>query len=175
MSRASTLVPSARRRVALRARGDLVARRMSIQGQGCWAVKDPLSLRYFHLRDEEHWVLQQLDGRSSLSSIQSLFAERFAPRRLSLRELQSFVARLYEEGLVVSDAPDQGDQLRKKALRERRRRLLQAVANPLAIRFRGIDPDRFLSWLLSACGWMFSPWFLAGCVLLIVGALALVA
>jgi len=43
----------------------------------------------------------------------------------------------------------------------------------LAIRFRGIDPESFLSWLYPRVRWFYSPWLLGGYLLLVVSALLL--
>src|SRR5262245_12528104 len=163
------------RRLALRRRHDIVAVPQVFSGQRIWAVKDPVTLRYFHLRDEEYWVWQTLDGTASLGSIQERFEVQFAPRRLTFAQLQAFLGVLHQEGLILADAPGQTDELLKRSRTLRRRRLLGALSNVLAIRFRGIDPERFLDWLLARLGWLFSGWTLALCLGVVAAALYLVA
>src|SRR5437016_4081548 len=129
------------RTLALRRRRDLVAVPQMFSGQRYWAVKDPVALRYFHLRDEEYQVLQGLDGFASLADIQQEFERRFAPRRLSYAQLQSFLGQLHQEGLILADAPGQAGELLERARTKRRQNLIAALANVLAIRFRGVDPQ----------------------------------
>src|SRR5205807_4765197 len=44
----------------------------------------------------------------------------------------------------------------------------------LALRFRGVDPQRFLNRLAPACGWIFSRWFFAASLMFMATALGLV-
>ncbi len=145
-----------------------------MRGRPQWAVKDPLSLRFFQLREEEYFVLQMLDGRTSIDEIQARFERRFAPRRLEPRRLQAFLGRLHEDGLILSDLPDQGTELRLRRGRLVRKDWIETLTNLLALRFRGVDPSRFLRWLAPLCGWMFSRWVAAIYALFVMAAILLV-
>ena len=137
----------------------------------CWSVQDPLALRNYQLRDEEQFVLSQLDGRTSLEEIQARFHTRFMPRRVSAQQLHWFLAMLHREGLVLSDATGQGAQLLQRNVRLRRIQRWARAANLLAIRFRGINPDPILQRFYPLCRWMFSRWCVAGSFALILSAL----
>ncbi len=169
------LVSGLERRLALRRRQDIIAVPQLFSGQRLWAVKDPVTLRYFHLREEEYWVWQALDGQSSLADIQERFESRFAPHRLTYPQLQSFLGVLHQEGLILADAPGQTAELLKRGSALRRKKLLAALSNVLAIRFRGIDPQRFLDWLLARLGWLISRWTLAACFSIVAAAMYLIA
>ena len=166
---------AATRRVALRVRPDLSVHEQRYGPDRYWVVKDPVALTYFHLREEEHAILQMLDGRTSLAEIKRRFEEAFAPLQMSFEQLQAFLGRLHQSGLVLSEAPGQDEQLLLRRGRRRHRELIQSVSNLLAIRFPGLDPEPFLRWLYPKCRWLFSFWFLAGCLLLAVCAATLVA
>jgi putative peptide zinc metalloprotease protein len=163
------------RPLELAMRHDLSVHPLRFSGRNYWGIKDPVALRYFQLRDEEYYVLRQLDGRTSLDQIKQRFERQFAPRRLDLRHLQSFLGMLHRQGLIVSLSPGQGDQLLERRTKQRRRERLGAFSNPLAIRFRGIDPEPILRWLLPLFGWFFSRWAAAGVALLALAAATLVA
>jgi len=162
------------RRVALRMRPDLSVHPQQFGPDRYWVVKDPVALTYFHLREEEHAILRMLDGQTSLAEIKRRFEEAFAPLQMSVEQLQAFLGRLHRSGLVLSDAPGQGEQLLLRRGRRRRQELIQSFSNLLAIRFRGVDPEPFLRWLYPKCRWLFSFWFLAGCLALAVCAGTLV-
>jgi putative peptide zinc metalloprotease protein len=170
MSTSSTVRP-----LPLRMRPDLVIRPIWHGARRYWVVKDPLAIRFYHLRDEEHAVLEMLDGRHSLADVQRQFERRFAPHRISPEQLQSFLGMLHREGLVLADGPRQADELLARAARARRRAFWQALASPLAIRFRGIDPTRLVNWLYDDFRWLFSPGYLALVALLALAALVLCA
>jgi len=166
---------AASRRLALRMRADLKVRPLIVLGRRNWGVKDPVSLAYFRLRDEEYAVLEMLDGHASSDEIIERFNRRFAPRRLGPQQLQSFLARLHTDGLVVSDAAGQGAHLIARGQTERRRRLTTNLSNPLAIRFPGFDPTWLLDRMAPLGRWIFAPWAVLGAVALGIAALVLVA
>ena len=176
MTGSSTFSGSALTRpLALRRRPDLQYRAQEIDGRRQWAVKDPISLEYFHLRDEEYAILQMLDAKTSLQEIQTRFSQMFAPLQLSLERLQSFLANLYRQGLLLADAGGQGEQLLNRFAKERRADIINRVTGILSIRFRGVDPQRLLDWLYPKCRWMFSTGAMLSAVLLVVAAMTLVA
>ena len=97
--------------LGLRARGDLESRAQRFGHARYWAVKDPVSLKYYHLRDEEYAVLTMLDGRTSWDDIRRQFNRAFAPRQIALDELHGFVATLHRYGLLLAESSGQGEQL----------------------------------------------------------------
>ncbi len=163
---------AAARPLALIKRADLVVFAQAFGGRTYLGIKDPLALRYYHLRPEEYFVLQQLDGRTSAEQIQAAFEREFAPRKLGFRQLQSFCSLLYREGLVVADTAGQGDLLLQQRRTACRRQLLDRFGNLLALRFRGLDPEWLLNWLYPKVRWLFSPWAFAAWLLLVVSAAA---
>ena len=137
-------------------RPDLAVQRQSWQGREYWLVKDPLTLKYYRFENEEFAILEMLDGRASVAEICEQFAARFAPERIRPAELLQLVANLHRSHLVIADAAGQGEQLRGRQHDQRRKALFAFLSNLLAIRFKGIDPDRFLTWLNGHVGWLFS-------------------
>ncbi len=162
------------RPLPLRRRPDLTIVPQKYGQHRYWLVKDPISLQYFHLRDEEHAILEMLDGQTGLAEIKTRFEKRFAPYRLPLETAHAFLGRLHECGLLLSSTPGQGEQLLQRADLGRRRRRLAAFANVLAIRFRGIDPPTLLKAVAARCGWLFSPAALILAILLMLAAAAAV-
>lgn len=158
----------------LRRRRDLEVRALSYERRRVWGLKDPVAMRYFQLEEEEFWIFERLDGRLGLTQIQAEFERAFAPKRLDIHMLQSFVRQLHGEGLILSDAPGQGDVLttRRAELRKQERR--SAWLNPLMIRFRGVDPERALRAIYPEVRFLFSRAALTAYLLLIACALLLV-
>ena len=68
---ADSLLSSSARPLPIRKRPDLLAQRQRYEGEVYWVVKDPVGLNYFRFQEEEFFILNQLDGRSSLDEIKA--------------------------------------------------------------------------------------------------------
>ena len=170
-----SLLSSSARKLPIRKRADLVARRQHYLGRAYWVVKDPVGLAYYRFQEEEFAILQMFDGKISLDEIKERFEADFPPQKITLEELQQFLGMLHRSGLVVVDMPGQGHQLRKRRDERKRKMLLAAASNILCIRFKGFDPERFLNWLYPRVRWAFSPVAVFLCCMLALSAVTLVA
>ena len=155
-------------------RGDLIHVRQTWQGRDYWIIKDPLTLRFFRFEEEEFALLRLLDGQRSADQIRREFADRFAPQKITNRELFQFLGSLHRSSLLITDAAGQAGQLMQRARDQRRRELKSKLGNALAIRLRGFDPDGFLNGLNRYLGWIFSPFMLGTSGLFVFSALILV-
>ncbi len=163
----------AERPLGLRRRPDLLIQPQQYGPEQYWLVKDPVAARYFHLAAEEHAILSMLDGQISLEQLKRRFEAAFAPLQITVEQLHAFLGRLHNLGLLLADAFGQGEQLLERLATSRRRNRFAAVGNVLAIRFPGVDPDPLLRWLYPKCRWLFSTWFLAACLALVIAAIGL--
>lgn len=170
----TSIVSSSSRKLSIRARPDLKARRQRYQGRIYWVVKDPVGLQYFRFEEEEFAVLQMLDGQSSLEEIAERFEREFPPQTIRVEELQNFIGMLHRSGLVLSDATGQGVQLKKRRDEKKRKELIQAVSNILSFRMRGIDPERILNAMYPWVRWFFTVPATVCALLLALSALTLV-
>jgi putative peptide zinc metalloprotease protein len=152
---ADSLVSSSSRPLTLRMRPDLSSRRVRYHGQTYWVVKEPIGLNYFRFHEEEYAILCMMDGNSSLESIKERFEAEFTPQKITFQDLQQFIGMLHRSGLVVSDAIGQGRQLRKRRDEKKRRELMGKFTNVFAVRWRGVDPERFLNWFYPYTRWFF--------------------
>ena len=175
VSLADSLVASSSRPLSLRMRADLTARRQTYQGRTYWVVKEPVGLRYFRFQEEEFAVLNMMKEGVSLNDIKEKFEKDFAPHKITFQDLQHFIGTLHRSGLVVSNSPGQGRQLKKRGDERNNKELLGKLSNILAIRFKGIDPDRLLNFIYPYTRWFFSKWFALYVVLQCSAALLLVA
>lgn len=172
---ADSLVSSTARKLPLRMRPDLTAHRHRYQGRVGWVIKEPLGLQYTRLHEEEYAILQMLDGESSLDDIKERFEAEFPPQKITLDELQRFIGSLHQSGLLIADVPGQGKQLKKRRDERKWKELLSTLSNILSIRFRGIDPDRLLTWMHPKLKWIYTPWAVAAWFVLGLSAALLVA
>ncbi|MDX1948068.1 MAG: HlyD family efflux transporter periplasmic adaptor subunit [Pirellulaceae bacterium] len=171
---AESLISSTSRPLTLRMRPDLSAKRHRYHGQTFWVVKEPVGLSYFRFHEEEYAILCMLDGMSSLDQIKEQFEQQFAPQKITFHDLLQFVGMLHRSGLVISEATGQGHQLRKRRDEKKWRELMGKLANVFALRFRGVDPERFFNAIYPYTGWFFR-WYTVLCVMLLgLAALTLV-
>ena len=174
MATAEAFRSSTTRAVGLRKRGDLHVNRQLYQGQAWFVVKDPISLHYFRFRPEEYALLEMLDGQASLERLKEEFEARFPPRRITVEELARFVSTLHRSGLVIGDRTGQGPQLFERRRQRKWKEWVAWISNVMALRFRGIDPDRMLEWLKPRIGWIFAPTAIAFATAFALSALLLV-
>lgn len=172
---AESLVSTTSRKLTLRMRPDLSARMHRYHGKTYWVVKEPVGLSYFRFHEEEYAILCMLDGHSSLDDIKERFEDEFTPQKITFPDLQQFVGMLHRSGLVISDAPGQGRQLKRRRDEKKRRELMGRLANVFALRFRGFDPKRLFDLIYPLTGWFFRPAAMVMVLLFGLSALTLVA
>ena len=140
-----------------------------------WTLKDPLTLKYFHLLDEEYAILQMLDGQTSLAEIKRRYDEQFVPQRLNVARLQGLLGDLNQKGMLLVDAPGRSEHLLQRRTLGRRRAWMEYAGNLLAIRLPGLDPERLLAWLAPHFRWAFTRTALAVWLLIVMAATLLSA
>src|SRR5262245_55612235 len=149
-----------RKQVRIRLRCDLSILPQKYEGRTYYVVKDPVSLRYYRFKEQEHFLLQFLDGRHTLDEAQKQYEKRFRPERLTLEDLEAFAQQLLKAGLAQNESPKAGEQLFERRKKRRRSEWMQTITNILYIKIPVFDPERLLNWMLKYLWWMFSIWFL---------------
>lgn len=171
---ADSLVSSSSRKLPIRRRPDLRARKHRYQGRVYWVVKDPVGLQYYRFEEEEYAILQMLDGHSSLDEIAARFEREFPPQTIRTEELQQFIGMLHRSGLIITDSAGQGLQLKKRRDERVKKERLATLSNILSLRFKGIDPERFFDLVYPYVRWFFTVRAMVFFIALAVAALTLV-
>lgn len=164
-----------RKRLRIRLRPDLAIEEQKYEGKKFYVVKDPVSLRYYRLKDNEHFLLQFLDGKHTLEEAQKAYEREYRPERLRLEDLEGFAQQLLTAGLAMSDSPRAGKQLYERRGKRLRREWMQTLSNILYIKIPIFDPERVLRWMLKYVWWIFSIWFFTLSVGFMLAAILLVA
>lgn len=94
-----------RKMVRLRRRADLEVVPQRYEGRSYFVVKDPVNLRDYRFKEQEHFLLNLMDGGHTLDSAQKAFEDRFRPERLKLEDLEQFGQQLLTMGLVQTKCP----------------------------------------------------------------------
>jgi putative peptide zinc metalloprotease protein len=163
-----------RKQVRIRIRSDLGIAPQKYEGKTYYVVKDPVSLRYYRFEEQEHFIIQKMNGRSTLDETQKEFEKRFRPKRLTLEDLEHFAQQLLTAGLAHNESPKAGTQLYDRRKKRKRNELLQYVTNILYIKIPVFDPDKLLDRMLPPLRWIFTTWFFALSCGVMLGAVILV-
>src|SRR5947209_2115623 len=163
-----------RKQVKIRLRPDLGINAQRYEGRTYWVVKDPVSLRYYRFKDQEHFLLQYMDGRHTLDDAQKAFEKRFRPDRLTLEDLEHFAQQLLTAGLAQNESPQAGKQLFDRRKKRIRSEWMQTLTNILYIKIPVFDPDKLLTHMVKYLGWIFTVPFALASVALMLAALLLV-
>jgi multidrug efflux pump subunit AcrA (membrane-fusion protein) len=161
-------------------RPELVVRPLGEDGP--YVVKDPRTGAYYHLGDEEHFLLTQLNGQRDAETIRAAFAERFG-QALSDEELEEFLDMAEERGLLQGERQGdketgrQGDRGTRKQRDKETQGGAIAGAAPFSLRLlywrkSFFDPDRLFTWLAPKIRFFWTPAFLmfsATCIVLAAG------
>src|SRR5437773_9607660 len=158
-----------RKRVRLRVRPDLDINAQRYEGRTYYVIKDPVSLRYYRFKEQEHFLIRMMNGKHKLDDAQKEFEKRFRPDRLTLEDLEQFGQQLLTAGLAQNESPQAGKQLYDRRKKRRRSEWMQTLTNILYIKipitnvlnYVNLDVDKLLVWMLRYTRWIFTSWFLA--------------
>src|SRR6476646_8289919 len=117
-----------RKSLKIRLRPDLAIEAQRYEGRTFFVVKDPVALRYYRLKDNEHFLLQFLDGKHTLEEAQKAYEREFRPERLRLEDLEGFAQQLLTAGLAMSESPRAGKQLYERRGKRIRREWMQTLS-----------------------------------------------
>lgn len=154
-------------------RPDLIASRLVFSNRVGYSIKDPITSRFFQLREEEYFILNALDGSATLGDLQHRFARRFCPLQLGRPQLQMYLVSLERQGLIIGDVAGRAERLQQRRDERVRAERISYLASFLAIRFRGLDPENLLRNLYGFFAWLFDIRIMAAALSLMVAAITL--
>src|SRR6266436_1220278 len=144
------------KKVRLRIRRDLNIAPQKYEGRTYYVVKDPVSLRYYRFKEQEHYLIRMMDGAVTLDDAQKAYEKRFRPERLTLEDLEQFAQQLLTAGLAHNESPQAGKQLFDRRKKRLRSEWMQTLTNILYIKIPLFDPDKLLGKMLPYCWWIFT-------------------
>src|SRR5262252_2397971 len=164
-----------RKKVRIRIRPDLDIAPQKYEGRTYYVVKDPVSLRYYRFKEQEHFLIGLMDGSYTLDDAQKAYEKRFRPERLTLEDLEGFAQQLLTAGLAHNESPQAGKQLFDRRKKRRRSEWMQTLTNILYIKIPIFDPEKLLNRMLPHLRWIFTTWFMVLSVCWMMSAIMLVA
>ncbi|HEX7084791.1 MAG TPA: efflux RND transporter periplasmic adaptor subunit [Vicinamibacterales bacterium] len=130
-------------------RTDLIVRARRTDAGPGFVVKDPVAGAFFVLREVEHFITQQLDGRTPLDIVRQRTEERFGASLLP-DILDAFIRKLDSGGLLQHGTGRTHDREKRKD---------RVGGSLLYLRFRILDPASFFDRLVRLVPFAFTPHF----------------
>src|SRR5437016_7119705 len=149
-----------RKKVKISLRRDLEITPQKYEGRTYYVVKDPVSMRYYRFKEQEHYLIGLMDGAYSLDEAQKEYEKRFRPERLTLEDLEQFAQQLLTAGLAHNESPQAGTQLYERRRKRLRSEWTQTLTNLLYIKIPIFDPDKLLARMVPYLRWIFTIPFL---------------
>jgi putative peptide zinc metalloprotease protein len=180
MSSAPTMAPSlpvgqAAEHLKVKLRPDLIVQPQFYEGMTHYVIKDPIALKYFRFKVEEYFLLQQFDGKQPLQDVKRAFERKYRPQTITVDDLLRFASQLHEAGIAQIDSPDQAQALVRRHKKNQWKKIWQFFANILYIKIPVVDPEKMLSGMYPYFRWIYTSWFIAFSVGMMLAALTLVA
>lgn len=126
------------------------------RGQPWLILADQNSERYFRSSSDAGAFIRRLDGQSTVEEIYNTLQKSHSSA-LSQSDIILLVANLKSSHLLQDD--DRTAGLAHKNAIEKVGQFFKGLSRPFAIRFRLIDPDRFLTRVMPYLGWIRSRLF----------------
>lgn len=126
-----------------RQRCDLIVRP---QDSGYWIVKDPLSLSYTMLNEQEIAVLRHVDGTRSIADLLGLLNSAWPQREFTREDVEDFLAQLIQNQLVVRTSTSRVPSTPRATITATTKPGFR-IGKLLRFQMRLIDPTAFLNQL----------------------------
>jgi len=168
------------RHLRLRLREHALVRLHRYRGAPWYVVSDPLSGKVHRLAPAAWALVAAMDGTRTVDAVWTeVSAAHDRPgggeAALGQDQVIALLGQLHAADLLQGDAPPDTHELFERHARQARQKLVQQFLNPMAMRFRLWNPDRFLTRWLPYVGPLFGRWGLLLWLALMLPALELVA
>ncbi len=137
-------------------RDDLIISELEMGGQKYIVLKDPITRRYFRVREPEYFIIRHFDGKNSLESIASRFQQEF-DLNASAEEIEQFANKM--NSLYFFD--DSRAEYETSSGRYRGGEKKSLFSKILFVKLKAFNPDRVLNAMLPPVRFLFQPWAVA--------------
>jgi putative peptide zinc metalloprotease protein len=133
-------------------RDDLIISRQEFEKTTYYVIKDPITNKFFRIKELEYFIARRLDGKTSPDEITRSFQDHFNTP-LPLATLEKFIQNLKSFGFLEGEITER-DLARLQYQKQ------TFWGKILFIKLKGFDPDRLLNRLNKFTGFLFTPAFL---------------
>jgi putative peptide zinc metalloprotease protein len=150
-------------------RDDLRVSKQETPEQVYYVVSDPITGKYIRLREPEYVILQSLDGNTSAEQISAVLKTENEVE-IPSEAIEKFVVR-FDDMLFLETG--KGEYALSQASKSAT--AVQAKKSVLFIKLKAFDPEQLLEWLHTKLRFVFSHYFIAlTLVVIVVGTYLLV-
>ena len=129
----------------LRLRTPVRIHRTLFRGQVWYVLQDRVSGNFHRFGPEAWFVASLLDGTRSMEEVWLAASQELATGALTQDDVLRLLGQLHSADVLMGEVPPDIAEMADRGQKMRRRKLMQSLLNPLAIRLPLIDPDGFLS------------------------------
>lgn len=129
----------------LKARKDIQIEEQVYEGKTYYVAKDPLTLRYYRMKELEYFIFTLLDGTREIKSIQEEIEKRFRGLKVSEGQIREFILMLRNFNFLETFGPHSHTLLYRRRGLKRWAKIKQKMMSFFFITIPLTDPDRFLN------------------------------
>jgi len=134
-------------------REDLIISQQEYEGKTYYVIKDPLTNKFFRIKEPEYFITRNLDGKKSNQEIIEEFEKKFNVK-LNQPTLEKFIQQLQKFGFLEGEITDR--ELSKLGAKPEKT-LLKKI---LFLKIKAFNPDKFLNKLLKKTRFFYTRGFL---------------
>ena len=129
----------------LQARKDIQVEEQIYEGQTYYTAKDPLTLRYYRMKELEYFIFTLLDGTREVKDIQAAVEERFGGLKVSEGQIKEFIIMLRNFNFLETFGPHSYNLLYQRVSFKKWAKIKQTLMSFFFIKIPLVNPDRFLN------------------------------
>lgn len=136
-------------------RADIIITSQKFEGETFYVLKDPLTQKFFRIKEGEYFITQNLDGKTSVEKVLNRFKERFN-LTLSPDSLNQFIEKIDRLGFLEKEGIEREEE--RVSIRAQKEK--NTFKKILFLKLKAFDPDAFITKLYSKTKFVFSKPFL---------------
>jgi len=133
-------------------RTDLTVSEQESDGQKYVIIKDPITARYFRLREPEYYLIRQFDGQSSFPNIVQRFKDKF-DLTITAGAVEKFAEKI--DSLCFFEGSKAEYEVSSSRYRGQKHKTL--LTRLLFIKLKAFNPDRLLKQMIPPLRFLFTP------------------
>ncbi len=149
-------------------RQDLVVSEQASDGTAVYILKDPITFRYFRVRELEYFLVRQFDGATDYDTVAARVRDKFNVE-ISAQDVQQFAAHI--DSLYFFEGAKAEHEVSSGRYRGQGQRSF--LSKVLFVKLSAFNPERMLKGLLPPLRFLFSPWMISLMIAAVLGGFAL--